>query len=87
MKAAGAAFGVVLMAGATIASAAVTESQFPPRTVRDLIEICAPAKEDPMMTAAINYCHGFAEGAVIKVHFRLIRSNHEVNTRAEVRII
>jgi len=65
MKAAGAAFGVVLMAGATIASAAVTESQFPPRTVRDLIEICAPAKEDPMMTAAINYCHGFAEGAVI----------------------
>ena len=66
MKAAGAAFGVVLMAGATIASAAVTESQFPPRTVRDLIEICAPAKEeDPMMTAAINYCHGFAEGAVL----------------------
>jgi hypothetical protein len=65
MKAAGAAFSVVLMAGATIASAAVTESQFPPRTVRDLIEICAPAKEDPMMTAAINYCHGFAEGAVI----------------------
>jgi hypothetical protein len=65
MKAAGAAFGVVLVAGATIASAAVTESQFPPRTVRDLIEICAPAKEDPMTTAAINYCHGFAQGAVI----------------------
>jgi Rap1a immunity proteins len=65
MRAGGATFGVVLMAGATIASAAVTESQFPPRTVRDLIEICAPAKEDPMMTAAINYCHGFAEGAVI----------------------
>ena len=65
MRAAGAPFGVVLMAGATIASAAVTESQFPPRTVRDLIEICAPAQEDPMMTAAINYCHGFAEGAVI----------------------
>ena len=65
MKAAGAAFGIVLAAGATIASAAVRESQFPPSTVRDLIEICAPAKEDPMMTAAINYCHGFAQGAVI----------------------
>ena len=65
MRAGGAAFGVVLIAGATIASAAVTESQFPPRTVRDLIEICAPAKEDPMMTAAINYCHGFAQGAVL----------------------
>lgn len=56
--------GVTLMAGATIASAAVTQSQFPPRTVRDLIAICAPAQEDPMMTAAINYCHGFAQGAV-----------------------
>jgi hypothetical protein len=30
-----------------------------------LIEVCAPAKDDPMMTAAINYCHGFAQGAVI----------------------
>ena len=65
MKIGGVAFGVALVAGATIASAAVMESQFPPRTVRDLIEICAPSKEDPMMTAAINYCHGFAQGAVI----------------------
>jgi hypothetical protein len=65
MKIGGAGIGVALMAGATIASATVTESQFPPRTVRDLIEICAPAKEDPMMTAAINYCHGFAQGAVL----------------------
>jgi hypothetical protein len=65
MKIGGVAFGVALVAGATIALAAVMESQFPPRTVRDLIEICAPSKEDPMMTAAINYCHGFAQGAVI----------------------
>ena len=64
MKLAGTAVGVVLIVGATIASANVTESQFPPRTVRDLIDICAPAKEDPMMTAAINYCHGFVQGAV-----------------------
>jgi len=65
MKLAVMALGVTLAAGATIASAAVTESEFPPRTVRDLIEICAPAKEDPMMTGAINYCHGFAQGAVL----------------------
>ena len=56
MKIGGVALGVALTVGATIAAAAVTQSQFPPRTVRDLIEICAPAKEDPMMTAAINYC-------------------------------
>jgi hypothetical protein len=45
--------------------AAVTESQFPPNTVRDLIAICAADKEDPRMTAAVNFCHGFVEGAVI----------------------
>ncbi len=65
MKLGGMAFGAALTVGATIASANVTETEFPPTTVRDLIEICAPAKEDPMMTAAINYCHGFAQGAVI----------------------
>jgi hypothetical protein len=58
------ALGVVLTTGAAIASAAVTKSQFPPRTVRDLIAICAPANDDPMMTAAINYCQGFVQGAV-----------------------
>lgn len=65
MKLACMALSVVLTPGMTMASTAVTQSQFPPRTVRDLIEICAPAKEDPMMTAAINYCHGFAQGAVL----------------------
>ena len=37
----------------------------PPNTVRDLIAICSADKNDPMMTAAVNFCHGFAEGAVI----------------------
>lgn len=64
MKLVAMALGVAITAGATIASAAVTQSQFPPRTVRDLIAICAPANDDPMMTAAINYCQGFAQGAV-----------------------
>jgi hypothetical protein len=58
-------FGTVLaIASTTAAAAAVTESQFPPRTVRDLIAICAPEPSDPMMTAAVNFCHGYAEGAV-----------------------
>lgn len=65
MKLEGVALGVVLTTIASIASAAVTQSQFPPRTVRDLIQICAPAKDDPMMTAAINYCQGFTQGAVL----------------------
>ena len=58
-------FGAVLLIGSSIAvPAAVKESDFPPRTVRDLIEICSPDQNDPMLTAAINFCHGFAEGAV-----------------------
>ena len=65
MKLGGIALGVALTVYATIASANVTESQFPPMRVRDLIEICAPTKEDPMITAAINYCHGFAQGAIL----------------------
>jgi Rap1a immunity proteins len=59
------AFGFVLIAaGASSASAAVSESQFPPHTVADLIAICAP-KDDPLMTGAVNFCHGYAEGAVV----------------------
>ena len=60
-----AAVAAIAMAGVSAASAAVMESEFPPKTVRDLISICAPAKDDPMMTGAINYCHGYAEGAVV----------------------
>jgi Rap1a immunity proteins len=49
----------------TVTSAAVSESQFPPQTVSELIAICAPADDDPLMTTALGFCHGFAEGAVI----------------------
>jgi Rap1a immunity proteins len=62
--------GAALLVGATVtpltlAPAAVTDAQFPPNTVRDLIAICAPAPDDPRMTASVNFCHGFVEGAVI----------------------
>ena len=60
------ALGAVLAAaGATSASAAVSQSQFPPETVTDLIAICTPAQDDPLMAAALGFCHGFAEGAVV----------------------
>lgn len=59
------AFGAVLAAaGAPGASAAVTASQLPPQLVSDLIAICTPAQDDPLMAAAEGFCHGFAEGAV-----------------------
>jgi hypothetical protein len=61
------ALGVVsLCAGlaCTKVQAAVSESDFPPKTTADLIALCSATKDDPLMTAALNYCHGFAEGAV-----------------------
>jgi hypothetical protein len=65
MRLKGVLFGAVLViAGTTVAAAAVTESEFPPKTVRDLIAICAPDQSDPLVTAAVNFCHGYAEGAV-----------------------
>jgi hypothetical protein len=62
--------GAALLAGATVAPltlapAAVTDAQFPPNNVRDLIAICARSPDDPRMTASVNFCHGFVEGPVI----------------------
>jgi hypothetical protein len=50
--------------GFTEGRAAVTKDQFPPRTTGDLIALCSASKDDPLMTAAVNFCNGFAEGAV-----------------------
>lgn len=53
---------------ATVASmtaqAAVTRDQFPPRTTGELLALCSAGKDDPLMTAAVNFCQGFTEGAV-----------------------
>jgi Rap1a immunity proteins len=55
---------VITVTGAAAASAAVSESDFPPQTVADLIAICAPAQDDPLAIAAVNFCHSYVEGAV-----------------------
>jgi hypothetical protein len=43
--------------------AAVTEDTFKVQTTADLVELCSIAPSDPMGTAALNFCHGFAVGA------------------------
>lgn len=42
--------------------AAVTESNFHLQTARDLVDLCSATEGDPLGTAAINFCHGFALG-------------------------
>jgi hypothetical protein len=44
--------------------AALVQDQFPPHTTGDLIALCSAGKDDAMMTAAVNFCNGFIEGAV-----------------------
>ena len=43
-------------------NAAVTEDTFLLHTTSDLVELCSIAPSDPMGTAALNFCHGFAVG-------------------------
>ena len=56
-----AVFGAVTPAAA---DATVNRDQFPPRSTRDLIELCSAGNDDPMMHVAHSFCRGFADGAV-----------------------
>ncbi len=42
--------------------AAVTETNFHMQTAGDLVALCSPDQSDPLATAAINFCQGFAVG-------------------------
>ena len=59
------AFAMVLVCtafGAARASAALTRDDFLLRSTGDLVDLCSAPQTDPMYTAAINFCHGFAVG-------------------------
>jgi hypothetical protein len=42
--------------------AAVTQDSSLLRNTGDLIDLCSAAPSDPLYTAAVNFCHGFAVG-------------------------
>jgi hypothetical protein len=54
--------GLVLLASG--ASHAATEPNFGARTTGDLVELCTATPDNGIGTAAVNFCDGFAEGAV-----------------------
>lgn len=58
------AFSLCCVLASTSAQAAVSRDQFPPRTTGDLLAICSAGKDDPLMTASVNFCQGFTEGVV-----------------------
>ena len=50
---------------APCAANAATEANFGPTTTADLVELCAAAPDNAVGTAAVNFCEGFAQGAVL----------------------
>jgi hypothetical protein len=46
------------------AANAATEQNFNARTTEDLVALCSAEPTDAKGTAALNFCHGFAQGAV-----------------------
>jgi len=55
--------GLVLLA--PVASYAATEANFSARTTSDLVDLCTAAPDNAIGTAALNFCEGFAQGAVL----------------------
>lgn len=56
---------ITFFAGALTAGtseAAVTEDDFLVRTTGELVNLCSADRRDPLMTAAVNFCHGFGVG-------------------------
>src|SRR5215831_18262619 len=60
--------GWTVAAGLTLfvpaASHAATEANFGARTTGDLVELCTATLDNAIGMAAVNFCEGFAEGAV-----------------------
>jgi Ssp1 endopeptidase immunity protein Rap1a len=46
----------------TAADATITETDFQLHTTADLVNLCSASPSEPMGTAALNFCHGFAVG-------------------------
>src|SRR6516225_7711207 len=49
---------------APFAAHAATEANFGARTTGDLVELCEATPDNAIGTAAVNFCEGFAQGAV-----------------------
>jgi Rap1a immunity proteins len=54
----------LLLALAPSTGHAVTDADFTASTTGELVALCNPQPESPLATAAINFCYGFAQGAV-----------------------
>ena len=54
--------GLALTAATSGAAAQVTQDNFLLSTTGDLVALCGAGQNDPLYTAAVNFCQGFAVG-------------------------
>ena len=61
---------ILAAAAPSLARAAVTEDSFKLRNTADFVDVCSAAPSDPLYTAAIHFCEGFAVGVyrVLEAH-------------------
>ena len=64
MKFKGSSAAAILLLLAPCAAHAATEANFDARTTADLVELCGATADTPIGIAAVNFCQGFAQGAV-----------------------
>ena len=69
---------VSLGVSAGSAHAAVSQDAFMLHSNGDLVDLCSAAQTDPLYTAAVNFCHGFAVGVfrVLQEEDMATRSRH-----------
>jgi hypothetical protein len=60
----GGAAAALLLVAAPHGGHAVTEADFSARTTADLVALCDPQSDSAIANAAVNFCSGFAQGAV-----------------------
>lgn len=59
-----AAAGLAATAAAPLPARAVQEQAFEARTAGQLLELCSTPRSDPAYAQAMQFCHGFAAGAL-----------------------
>ena len=57
-----AAVGLAMAVASDARAAPLTQDNFQLKTTADLVALCGADQTDPLYTAAVNYCHGFAVG-------------------------
>ncbi len=74
-----AAVGLVLTAASGAKAAPLTEDNFMLKTTADLVALCGANQADPLYTAAVNYCHGFALGVyrMLAIEDQASRNKHK----------